>query len=33
MQRTHEHQEIYRTVERFVVDEINPHVELSLLHL
>ena len=27
MQRTHEHQEIYRTVERFVVDEINPHVE------
>ena len=26
MQRTHEHQEIYRTVERFVVDEINPHV-------
>ena len=26
MQRTHEHQEIYRTVERFVLDEINPHV-------
>jgi len=26
MQRTHEHQEIYRTVERFVLDEINPNV-------
>lgn len=27
MQLTHEHKEIYRTVKKFVEDEINPHVE------
>ena len=27
MQLTHEHQELYRTVKKFVEDELNPHVE------
>ncbi len=27
MQLTHEHQEIQRTLKRFITDEINPHVD------
>jgi len=28
MQYTHEHQEIQRTLKRFIDEEINPHVDL-----
>ena len=33
MQLTHEHQELKRNLKRFIEDEINPHVDLSLIHI